>query len=279
MNKNIHELDFTDQSTIEYWDKVYDIKDFNGDNYRQRMHTVLAWMDGLNLNGNTKILEAGCGAGRFAHEAARRGYKVSGMDYSHGMVVKASQICNNGDRAKVAFLQGNIEALPVKPSSFDVIVCLGVIGYLKSEEQALESFARALKPGGILAISIVNKARLVYRLDLPLLFSKLVKKMTSSIVASNHKDADHHNLSANTAYFIPKFRKSLEQAGFEVIETRTVPWKLLSFCGKEIFPKNIATKITLFFERFTNVPLVESFGGMCIFKAEKISSRRTGSGN
>jgi SAM-dependent methyltransferase len=273
MDKHYQKLAVTDQTTIEYWDKVYDQKDFYGDCYRQRMGTVLSWLDDLSLSENSIILEAGCGAGRFAREAAKRGYNVFGMDYSHGMIVKANRICNSEDDLNVAFLQGDIEALPLKPSSFDVIVCLGVVGYLMSEYKALDSLARALKPGGVLAISIVNKARLVNRLDIPLLLIAIAKKILNGIAASWKKSADINNASPFTTYFIPKFRKSLELAGFRVLEYITVPWKLLTFCGKEIFPQKMATNITLFFEQFSNIPIVGSFGGICIFKGEKNSFR------
>jgi SAM-dependent methyltransferase len=271
MDKHYQKLAFTDQTTIEYWDQVYDQKGFYGDCYRQRMGTILSWLDSLSLSENSIILEAGCGAGRFAREAAKRGYNVFGMDYSYGMIDKARSICKSKNELNVAFLQGDIEALPLKTSSFDVIVCLGVVGYLKSVDKALDSLARALKPGGVLAISIVNKACLVYRLDFPLLLIAIAKKVLKGIAALWKKSADINNASPFTTYIIPKFRKSLELSGFRVLEYKTVPWKLLTFCGKEVFPKKIATNITLFFEQFSNIPVVGSFGGMCIFKGEKNS--------
>jgi hypothetical protein len=59
MDKQYQKLAFTDQTTIEYWDKVYDQKDFYGDCYRQRMSIILSWLDGLSLSENSIILEAG----------------------------------------------------------------------------------------------------------------------------------------------------------------------------------------------------------------------------
>lgn len=265
---------FTDQSEIEYWDCIYDQQDFGGDCYRQRMGTVLSWLEGLQLSENSRILDVGCGAGRFAYEVAKRGYNVFGMDYSHGMIVKASKICNREHELDAAFLQGDIETLPFQDSSFDVIVCLGVVTYLKSEDKALQELARALKPGGVLAISIVNKARLVHRLDLPLFSLTISKKILKGITTSSKKGADNNNATRFTTFFIPKFQKSLELAGFEVLEYRTVPWKLLTFFGREVFPQKMAKKITLFFEQFLNIPIIGSFGGMCIFKAEKNSFER-----
>lgn len=260
---------YAQNSEIEYWNSIYDRQDFVGNSYRQRMEMVLSWLDDMSLSENSLILEAGCGAGRFAHEAAKRGYHVFGMDYSQGMIAKAGSICNREDERNVAFSQGDIESLPFKDSSFDVIVCLGVVTYLQSEHEALHEFARTLKPGGMLAISIVNKARLADRMDVPLFLMHILKRLLHGITTSRIKSAQTNRNPSITTYFIPHFLKSLERAGFSFLEYRTVPWKLLTFAGKEVFPKKMAIKITLFFEQFSNVPFFGSFGGMCIFKVKK----------
>jgi ubiquinone/menaquinone biosynthesis C-methylase UbiE len=262
---------FTNQSNVEYWESVYDQQDFYGDCIRQRMSKALTWLDGLRLSENSSILDAGCGAGRLAHEAAKRGYHVFGMDYSYGMLVKASSIYNREDQHNVKPFQGDIESVPLQDSDFDVIICLGVISYLKSEEKALRELARILKPGGVLVLSITNKARLVSRMDLPLLLKNIVQKILSSASASWKKSAGINNAPRLTTYFIPNIQKSLERAGFTVLEYETIPLELLTFFGREVFPRKMATKITLFFEQFSNIPIIGSFGGMCMFKAKKNS--------
>jgi hypothetical protein len=83
------------------------------------------------------------------------------------------------------------------------------------------------------------------------------------------KDSDINNAPPYKTWFIPKFKRSLELAGFTVPEYKTVPLRILTFNGKEVFPPKMAEKITLFFERFLNVPIIGSFGGMCVFRANK----------
>jgi 2-polyprenyl-3-methyl-5-hydroxy-6-metoxy-1,4-benzoquinol methylase len=266
-------LAFNEQSTIDNWDTLYDQKDFIGECYRKRMEIVLSWIDGSRLSDSSKILDVGCGAGRLVRDTTKRGYRVLGMDNSRGMVIKAYSICNIEGNMNATFVQGNIESLPIKPSSFDFIICLGVVSYLNAEKMALESLAKALKPGGILAISIVNKARLVYWLDIPFVLLNNLKKVMRLIPGLRKNRKDINNTSPIKTYFIPKFQKSLEFAGFRVIEYKTVPWKLLTFSGKEVFPQKFAEKTTLRFEQFSSIPVVSSFGGMCIFKVEKKSLR------
>jgi SAM-dependent methyltransferase len=267
--KKYFQRSFTDQSKIEYWDSIYDRQDFYGDCYRQRMSKALSWLDGLNLTENSRILDAGCGAGRIAQEAVKKGYNVFGMDYSYGMLVKADSIVNRVDQHNVKLCQGDIESVPLKESSFDVIICLGVVAYLRTEEKAFRELARALKPGGVLVVSIVNKARLVRLMDLPLVLRKICQKILNHTIPARKKSAGTSNSSSLTSYFIPNISKSLELAGFTVCEYETVPLDLLTFFDREMLPTKMAIKITMFFEKFSNVPIVGSFGGMCIFKAEK----------
>lgn len=271
MNKHFNDMEFTDPTTIKYWDEIYTRDDFYGDIYKQRMNTVLSWVESSKLSEKSIVLDAGCGTGRFARDAANNGLNVVGLDYSHGMLQRAKGLGNGADAPIITFLQGNIEALPLKNSSFDQVVCLGVVAYLPSEEKSLDEMARVLKPDGVLAISIVNKARLVYRMDLPRLIFTIIKKMWNSLFSPWVRSADNHNSLPFTTYLIPQFRKSLERSGFTVIAYTTVPWKLPTFFGKEVLPRKFAAKITLFIGRFSNIPIIGSFGGMCIFKAKKVS--------
>ncbi len=198
---------FTKQSVVEYWDSIYGQEDFSSYCYRQRMDIAISWLDALNLGKDAKIWDAGCGAGQFSNYAAEAGYNVFGMDYSLGMLSKAHSICNADNQPTVAFLQGDVETLPLQDLSVDVIVCLGVIAYLKSENAALRELERVLKPGGVLILSIVNKARLVKHLDLPLSLSILFKKITSSWTAFSKSSADIQSAPQITTYFIPRISK------------------------------------------------------------------------
>lgn len=258
---------FTDPSTVEYWYDLYKKNNFLGEIYRQRKNVSVNFLPNLHLSGESLILDAGCGPGTFSQQAAIKGYRVFGIDNSYEMVKKAGYICNSKEKLNVSFMQGSIETLPFESSSFDVIVCLGVISYLSSEDKALNEFSRILKPGGLLIISIINKARLVSRLD-PINSVFLIIKNILRKVVFWKKDG-RNRISVHKTYLIPKFRKSLELIGFRKIKYRTIPSQNLTFLGREIFPQDIANNLIYFFEGFSNLPIVESVGGMCIFKAEK----------
>jgi ubiquinone/menaquinone biosynthesis C-methylase UbiE len=271
---------FSKPTEIDYWESAYNRADFTGVIYRERMNQALTWLDGSGLPENSTILDAGCGPGIVAHEVAKRGYKVLGMDYSHNMVERARSVCNSDENLDIEFLQGDIESMPFEDSSFDMILCLGVITYLESEEKALVELSRVLRPHGILILSSINKLDLARCLDLPLLVKWALRKVLGSRIRSRRREARIKNGSDEQTvsirrYFTPKLRKSLELRGFKVLEHTTIPLQLLTFFGRKIPPERINVKITMLLGRFSNIPLLGPLGGMCIFKLRKSAAGDT----
>jgi len=261
---------FSEQTEIEHWESIYDHQDFCGACLRLRMNQALSWLDDSNLSKNSMILDAGCGAGKVTRETAEREHNVFGMDYSYGMIKKANRICNTERKLNVKFLEGDIESLPFKDSSFDMVICLGVITYLESEEKALRELSRVLKLQGILILSSLNKAHLAKYFDFPLLIRNALQKIFGYRIAFWKKRAKvKRDSGSKRRYFTPYLRNSLELQGFKVLEYTTVPLGLLTFYGREIPPKKINIKITMFLEKFLNVPLIGPLGGLCIFRVKK----------
>jgi len=233
------------------------------------MNQALSWLESSNLSTDSIILDAGCGAGVFAREAMKRGYRVVGIDSSRGMVEKAARVCYAESGRNAQFLQGDVQCLPFKDSSFDLIVCLGVISYFRSEEKALSELSRVLKPCGTLIVSIVNRAHLVHYLDLPRFVENRLRKTLSPIGVSQSRKSGMGSGYAARSYFITKFRKSLKKQGLATLEYTTVPLGMLTFFDRDIPPRRLNTKITMLLEKPSNIPLIGSLGGWCIFKTRK----------
>ena len=261
---------FSNQPEIRFWEDIYGRLDFLGMCFRERMNTALAWIDGLNIPKSSVILDAGCGAGILLNEISKRGYRIFGMDYSFGML---KNVKGNGDGGGVkelpSFIQSDVEFLPFKDSSVNLVVCLGVVAYLESLPNALHELSRILDNNGTLILSIVNKARLINRLDLPLIIKKrLQNQLGGKIPFIKKNDEIKHNVSRK-AFFISKFIKLLKEYDFTVLEYKTVPLGLLTLFGKELPPKKLNMAITMLFEKPRDIPIIESLGGMCIFKLQK----------
>lgn len=108
----------------------------------------------------SKVLDVGCGTGEMAGKLMRRGYEVWGLDLAESMIRYARDRCAS-DRFEV----GDIEHIPFADNTFDAVVCLGVIEYLDTDEQALREIRRVLKPGGRAVVSTPSAICPLYHMD------------------------------------------------------------------------------------------------------------------
>ena len=148
------------------------------------------------------VLDVGCGTGNYTIELAKRGADVVGVDSSEEMLIWARQKAQ-GERLKVNFQVADALNLPFPDESFDLILSNGLLCFLKEPEKALMEMHRVLKPGGGLAVGVLNKWS-------PWAFFRRIKGL--------YKDTIY-----NQAYYIspPELEGLIRGVGFDVKETRT----------------------------------------------------------
>jgi ubiquinone/menaquinone biosynthesis C-methylase UbiE len=96
-----------------------------------------------------KVLDAGCGGGRYSKIAAEAGAFVLGADHSNA-VEKAAVLCSDLDN--VQFIQADLKRLPLAEGSFDAAFSIGVMHHDEDTRKVFDSVARMVKPGGKLAV-------------------------------------------------------------------------------------------------------------------------------
>ena len=109
------------------------------------------------VTANNRVLDVASGTGATAFLiASELGAEVTGVDLSVENVSTASaEAADRGVSERVQFRSGDAEALPVEDNSFDVVVCECAFCTFPNKTTAAAELARALKPGGRLALSDV----------------------------------------------------------------------------------------------------------------------------
>jgi SAM-dependent methyltransferase len=103
------------------------------------------------------VLDAACGDGRLARVRKNGGYV--GFDFVERLAARASRFTGR-DTIGVA----DITAMPVRTGAVGVVTCFEVMEHLDDPDAAVAEFARVLRPGGQLFLSVPNDKGLKHRL-------------------------------------------------------------------------------------------------------------------
>jgi hypothetical protein len=127
----------------------------NPDLLRAATEEVVARMEGWGLLGpGARVLEIGCGIGRFVEALAPRVAEVSGLDISDGMVERARERCGGLGNVTLEVSSGR-DLGGVGDRAVDLVLAADVFPYLVQAGLAgrhVEEAARVLGPGGHLLI-------------------------------------------------------------------------------------------------------------------------------
>ena len=185
--------------------------------------------------GGNCILDAGCGAGSYAIEAAKMNNQIYLVDISEALIAEAIKLFSfenlNNQLIGVDILDVR-HLYNIPDQYFDYVICFGgVLNFLLNDIGfGLDEFYRVLKPSGILLMSLGSKYGAI----------KSVLKENPKCVSFilRHKEMFDLNeilqtgsISQKVAFDIPnrqvysayEFSKILLEHGFNVIENRAIP--------------------------------------------------------
>jgi ubiquinone/menaquinone biosynthesis C-methylase UbiE len=148
--------DFFDRYGVKEWNRLEE-NAYSKINYLLHMHFIEKY-----LHKGMKILDAGCGAGRYSIEFAKRGCEVTLFDISSEQLnIAKEKIYESNLQENIdGFIQGDIRDLSqFKNQQFDMVVCYGApLSYvMENREKAILEFNRVLKNKGSLFVSVNNK--------------------------------------------------------------------------------------------------------------------------
>lgn len=134
------------ETSAEAWTRCVDNGEFN------RVRTLDPEM--LEICGDVsgkRVLDVGCGEGRFCRMLAERGAVTTGLEPTSALLKLARERQPEGD-----FVQGVGEHLPFLSDQFDVVVSFLSLIDIPGYAEAIAEMARVCKPGGFLAVANLN---------------------------------------------------------------------------------------------------------------------------
>jgi SAM-dependent methyltransferase len=102
-------------------------------------------LDGL------RVLDAGCGTGRFTAVLERRAARLAGVDLDPAMLTVA------GRRVRAPLLAADADELPFRDEAFDVTIAVTVCEFTASPAALVAELARVTRPGGRVVIGALNR--------------------------------------------------------------------------------------------------------------------------
>jgi SAM-dependent methyltransferase len=115
----------------------------------------------LQIAPGDRVLDVGCGNGRHAYEAYRRGARIVAFDLDRQELAAVSGMCGamraEGEAppaAGSAAVSGDATRLPFADGSFDRVIAAEVFEHILDDQRAMNEVARVLRPGGVLAVTV-----------------------------------------------------------------------------------------------------------------------------
>lgn len=97
-----------------------------------------------------KIIDVGCGSGRFTIALAQMGVKeIVGVDLGESGIKIGEEFARKLNLKNIKFIKNDILSLPFDDESFDFVFSKGVLHHTGNLEKGLDEYHRVMKKGGI----------------------------------------------------------------------------------------------------------------------------------
>lgn len=120
---------------------------------RPKIDLVGAVLDAAGDLDGRRLVDVGCGPGRYLTAARRRGAQAVGLDLSAGML---QSLGSHGGPAAVA----DATALPLACQTADVVLACHMLYHLADPRAALDEFRRVLVAGGRFVATVIGPGHL-----------------------------------------------------------------------------------------------------------------------
>jgi ubiquinone/menaquinone biosynthesis C-methylase UbiE len=163
--------------------------------------------DYAGIRKGDHVLDLGSGAGNdcfVARAIAGENGKVTGLDMTEPMVLKARENCTKLNFKNVEFVLGDIEEMPFDDNLFDIVISNCVLNLVPDKIKAFREIFRVLKPGGHFCVSdVVLKGTLSDKM-------KKDAEMYAGCVSGASEMTDYLKIIENSGFLNVKVHKQKE---------------------------------------------------------------------
>ena len=163
--------------------------------------------DFAGIKKGDHVLDLGSGAGNdcfVARAVVGENGKVTGLDMTEPMVLKARKNCAKLNFKNVDFVLGDIEKMPFDNKLFDVVISNCVLNLVPDKSKAFSEIFRVLKPGGHFSVSdVVLKGTLSEKM-------KKDAEMYAGCVSGASEMTEYLKIIENSGFFNVKVHKQKE---------------------------------------------------------------------
>jgi ubiquinone/menaquinone biosynthesis C-methylase UbiE len=269
--ENKHKKDVLDyfSNASNKWQSIYHGEGegitFRAMEMRWRKEKIIEFLDDFSGEKSIKVLDVGCGIGSIFEDVLKRGHDAIGMDISMDMTKTACQMVADQCEGDTRVVLGDTYDLPFPDEYFDMVLCVGVLQYLKEESQAISEISRVVKHGGMAIITLPNISKINNILDPYYIFYLGPKFIWQKIFRFNKKKSKsvkkiNFSLNkdfSNKRYFYRQMDNQFMACNLVDPKTCAIGFGPLTLMRKEIIPLKISEWIS---EAFQKISMVKGWG-------------------
>jgi ubiquinone/menaquinone biosynthesis C-methylase UbiE len=167
------------------------------------------YLDAMDVDSASTVLDMGCGTGVAARTIARRANfsgRVTGIDLSPYLVEAAKRLADEeGLGDLLEFRSGDTRDLDIPDGRFDAVVAHTLVSHVKEALTVLKEAGRLVKPGGLIAVFDGDYASMTFALDDPVQSKRHDEALIKAVVTSPR--------------VMRQMPRLIQQAGLEMLRT------------------------------------------------------------
>ncbi len=196
----------TQQVYGQLWDR-FDEKAYVEQAYRILAERFAGSEFDLNAVAGRRVLDMGCGSGRYTIALARAGAaRVVGVDLGSRSIEWARTIAEGAGLTNVEFVVGNVLKLSCEDRAFDFVFCNGVLHHTTDMEGGIRELHRVLRCGGRAFLYVYADGGLFWysRKRMPEIMKQIPQEYTMAVL-------DMIGLPSNRFFFVDNWYVPIER--------------------------------------------------------------------